>query len=30
MESTSFLYALIELFNEKGLISIEKLDERKR
>jgi len=30
LESSSFLYALIELLNEKGLITIEELDERKR
>ncbi|RMF94467.1 MAG: YkgJ family cysteine cluster protein [Candidatus Schekmanbacteria bacterium] len=30
LESTSFLYALIELLNEKGLLSIEELDERKK
>jgi Fe-S-cluster containining protein len=30
LESTSFLYALIELLNEKGLISIEELDEKKK
>lgn len=30
LESSSFLYALIELLNEKGLLSIEELDERKR
>lgn len=30
LESTSFLYALIELLKEKGLISIEELDNRKR
>jgi hypothetical protein len=30
LESASFLYALVELLNEKGIISIEKLDERKR
>lgn len=30
LESASFLYALIELLNEKGLLSIEELDERKR
>ncbi len=29
LESTSFLYALIELLSEKGLISIEELDKRK-
>ena len=29
LESSSFLYALIELLNQKGLISIEELDERK-
>jgi Fe-S-cluster containining protein len=29
LESRSFLYALIELLNEKGLISIEELDTRK-
>ncbi len=28
-EAASFLYALIELLNEQGLITIEKLDERK-
>ena len=30
LESASFLYALVELLDEKGLISIEELDERKR
>jgi hypothetical protein len=30
LEAASFLYSLIELLNEKGLISIEELDERKR
>ena len=30
LESASFLYALIELMNEKGIITIEELDERKR
>jgi hypothetical protein len=30
LESSSFLYALIELLNEKGLLRIEELDERKR
>lgn len=30
LESASFLYALIELLNEKGLLSIEELDERKK
>ncbi len=30
LESTSFLYSLIELLNEKGLLSIEELDERKK
>ncbi|MCP4369418.1 MAG: YkgJ family cysteine cluster protein [Deltaproteobacteria bacterium] len=30
LESTSFLYALIELLNENGIISIEELDERKK
>ncbi len=30
LESTSFLYGLIELLKEKGLISIEELDNRKR
>ena len=30
LEATSFLYALIELLNEKGLLSIEELDERKK
>lgn len=29
LESSSFLYALIELLDEKGLLSIEELDERK-
>jgi len=29
LEASSFVYALIELLNEKGLISIEELDERK-
>ncbi len=30
LEVASFLYALIELLDEKGLISIEELDERKK
>src|SRR5438552_2811496 len=30
LEAASFLYALIELLNEKGLLSIDELDERKR
>ena len=30
LESTSFLYALIELLSDKGIISIEELDARKR
>lgn len=30
METASFLYALIELLSEKGSISIEELDERKK
>lgn len=30
MEAASFLYALIELLNEKGLLTIEELDERKK
>ena len=30
LESCSFLYALIELLNEKGIINIEELDERKK
>ena len=30
LEAASFLYGLIELLNEKGLISIDELDERKR
>ncbi len=30
LEAASFLYALIELLNEKGLVSIEELDERKK
>mgnify|MGYP001559982809 FL=1 len=30
LEAASFLYALIELLNEKGLLSIEELDERKK
>lgn len=30
IETASFLYALIELLNEKGLLSIEELDERKK
>ncbi len=28
LESTSFLYGLLELLNEKGIITIEELDER--
>ena len=30
LQSTSFLYALIELLNEKGLLTIEELDDRKK
>lgn len=30
LESTSFLYSLIELLNEKGILTIEELDERKK
>ncbi len=30
MESTSFLYALIEILNEKHLLTIEELDDRKK
>jgi hypothetical protein len=30
LEASAFLYALIELLNERGLLSIEELDERKR
>jgi len=30
LESTSFLYALIELLSDKGIISIEEIDDRKR
>ena len=30
LEATAFLYGLIELLSEKGLLSIEELDERKR
>ena len=30
VEAASFLYALIELLNEKEFISIEELDERKK
>jgi hypothetical protein len=30
LETAAFLYGLIELLNEKGLISIEELDQRKR
>ncbi len=30
LESTSFLYALIELLSEKGMISIDELDKRKK
>jgi Fe-S-cluster containining protein len=30
LEAASFLYALIELLNERGIITIEELDERKR
>ncbi len=30
LEAASFLYGLIELLNEKGLIAIEELDQRKR
>ena len=29
LEAASFLYALVELLNEKGLLTIEELDERK-
>jgi len=30
LEATAFLYALIELLSEKGILSIEELDERKK
>lgn len=30
LESTSFLYALIEILHEKGLLTIEEIDERKK
>lgn len=30
LETASFLYALIELLNEKGILTIEELDERKK
>ncbi|HEV2381684.1 MAG TPA: YkgJ family cysteine cluster protein [Terriglobia bacterium] len=30
LEASSFVYALIELLSEKGLISVEELDERKK
>jgi Fe-S-cluster containining protein len=30
LEAASFLYALIELLNDKGLLTIEELDERKK
>ncbi len=30
LEASSFLYALIELLNEKGILSIEELDDRKK
>jgi hypothetical protein len=30
LEATSFLYAMIELLNEKGLLTIEELDNRKK
>ncbi len=30
LEATSFLYALVELLNEKGIISIDELDEKKK
>jgi hypothetical protein len=30
LESASFLYALVELLSDKGLITVEELDERKR
>lgn len=30
LEASSFLYALVELLNEKGLLSFEELDERKK
>lgn len=30
LEAASFLYVLIEILNEKGLLSIEELDERKK
>jgi Fe-S-cluster containining protein len=30
LEASAFLYALIELLSEKGLVSIEELDDRKR
>src|SRR5262249_22064400 len=30
LEATAFLFSLIELLSEKGLLSIDELDERKR
>ena len=30
LEASAFLYALVELLNEKGLITVEELDERKQ
>ncbi len=30
LEAASFLYALVELLSDKGLITVEELDERKR
>ncbi len=30
LEAASFLYALVELLNEKGILTVEELDERKR
>ena len=30
LEASAFLYGLIELLNEKGLLSIKQLDERKQ
>lgn len=30
LEASSFLYALVEILNEKGLITIQELDERKK
>lgn len=30
LEAASFLYALIDLLNEKGILTIEELDERKK